>query len=83
MSDLLSLKNIDSVFAKWLNQIGIFDRKELEKIGAVKAYHEISLTQQNCNLNLLYALEGALSDLDWKDVPEGIKELLVNELRLL
>lgn len=47
---------------------GIHSRDELERLGAVRAYLRVKAAGQNASLNLLWALEGALTGEDWRVV---------------
>jgi TfoX-like protein len=75
-ADLSSLKNIGKVTERWLNGIGINDEEGLRRMGAVKAYGLIRASEPGATLNLLYALQGALSGTHWNDLAPQIKELL-------
>lgn len=66
-------RNIGPVSESWLNDIGIFTLKELEKIGAENAYKKIQKAGYNPSRNLLYALIGAIFDEDWKVISDNIK----------
>ena len=71
-----NLKNIGAVSAGWLNAIGIYTLTDLEERGVTDAYCQIRGQGRNVSLNLLYALQGALLDIHWTDVPEELKEEL-------
>ncbi|MFC3682341.1 TfoX/Sxy family protein [Hydrogenophaga luteola] len=47
---------------------GIHGRADLERIGSVQAYLRVKAAGQNASLNLLWALEGALTGEDWRVV---------------
>lgn len=47
---------------------GLHHRTDLERAGAVKAFLLVQATGQRPSLNLLWALEGALTGLDWRTV---------------
>lgn len=47
---------------------GIHKRADLERIGSVRAYLRIKATDQKPSLNLLWAIEGALTGQDWRVV---------------
>ena len=81
ISDLQQLKNLGPKSEQWLHLIGIKSKDALEKLGSVEAFIQIANRIPEANLNLLYALEGALMNLDWRDVPEGVKEQLVIQVR--
>ena len=74
--DLSGLKNIGKVTERWLNGIGVYDEEGLRRMGAVQAYRLIRAREQGVTLNLLYALQGALTGSHWNDLAEPIKEML-------
>jgi DNA transformation protein len=45
-------------------------------VGSVEAYQRVVQAGGHASLNLLWALEGALLDLDWRQLPEDRKEEL-------
>ncbi|MBW8879964.1 MAG: TfoX/Sxy family DNA transformation protein, partial [Asticcacaulis sp.] len=62
---------------KWLKDIGITSRKDLEKTGAVEAYARLKdLYPKAVSLNLLWGLYAALHDVDARAVTPDIKEHL-------
>ena len=74
--DLSGLKNIGKVTERWLNAIGVYDEEGLRRIGAVEAYRLIRAREHGVTVNLLYALQGALTGSHWNDLAEPIKETL-------
>ncbi len=66
-------RNIGPVSEKWLNDVGIFTLKDLEKVGAEKAYKMIKDAGHNTTKNLFYALVGAIYDEDWRIVSDTMK----------
>ena len=77
MSELTSLKNIGPKSAAWLVSVGINDSEELFEIGIIEAYRLVSSAYPNqVTLNLLYALQGALLDLNWNELPPDMKTQL-------
>ena len=51
-----------------LTAAGIHDRADLERLGSVRAYLLVKAAGQNASLNLLWAMEGALTGEDWRVV---------------
>ena len=47
---------------------GIHGRADLERLGSVHAYLRVKAAGQNASLNLLWAMEGALTGEDWRVV---------------
>jgi len=64
------LRNIGPKSAAWLRQVGLHSRADLEAAGAVDAFMRVKRAGFKPSLNLLYALEGALLDCHWQEVPE-------------
>ena len=71
------LRNIGPKSAAWLRQVGLRSREDLEAVGAVEAFMRVKRAGFKPSLNLLYALEGALRDCHWQDVPESRRAELV------
>ena len=51
-----------------LQQAGITTLTQLRKLGAVAAFSKVRRSGANASLNLLWALEGALTGLPWQVV---------------
>lgn len=71
------LRNIGPKSAAWLRQVGLRTREDLAAVGAVEAYMRVKRAGFKPTLNLLYALEGALLDCHWQDVPEARRHELI------
>ena len=72
-----SLPNLGPKSAQMLRSAGIRTLAQLKKHGAVKAYLKVRAIDKRASLNLLWALEAALSDRSWQDVARN------DRLRLL
>lgn len=75
-SALTELRNIGPVSARWLAAVGVRDRIALEQLGALGAFQRVRKAGLCSSLNLLYALEGALIDLHWNQLPEPLRRRL-------
>jgi DNA transformation protein len=51
-----------------LRAAGIANLEQLKALGSVAAYARVKATGANASLNLLWALEGAVSGLHWRVV---------------
>lgn len=71
------LRNIGPKSAAWLRQVGLHSLQDLSDAGAVDAWMRVRRAGFKPSLNLLYALEGALCDCHWQDVPEPRRAQLV------
>jgi DNA-3-methyladenine glycosylase I len=63
------LLNLGPTSTRWLNAIGVHSRRDLEELGAVDAYAMLKAYGYKASLNLVYAIEGALTGRDWKRLP--------------
>lgn len=75
----IKLRNIGPKSTAWLRQVGLRTREDLATCGAVAAYVKVRRAGFKPSLNLLYALEGALLDCHWQDVPPERREALAQE----
>lgn len=60
-----------------LHAAGIDTLAALRDLGAVRAYVRVKALGGNASLNLLWALEAALSGLDWREVARGHRTSLL------
>ena len=72
------LRNIGPKSAAWLRQVGLRSRADIEAVGAVEAFMRVKRAGFKPSLNLLYALEGALLDCHWQQVPDERRVELVH-----
>lgn len=77
MNAPLKLLNVGPKSAAWLRQIGIRTREQLLEAGALGAFLKIRRAGFRPGLNLLYALEGAIGECHWRDVPEARRQQLL------
>lgn len=70
------LLNLGPKSTLWLEQVGIRTLGDLKQTGAVAAYLLAKRQQPKCSLNLLYALEGALTGVRWNKLPEKTRQQL-------
>jgi DNA transformation protein and related proteins len=77
MTPITSLMNLGAKTASWLAAVGIHTAEDLERVGVVEAYCAVKkLYPERANLNLLYALQGAVLGIPWALLPEAMKEEL-------
>ena len=79
--DVIALKNLGPTSTEWLRAVGIHSHEDLERIGAVAAFHLVNLHGFNASLNLLYALEAALQDVHWTALSAQTKARLKQAAR--
>jgi len=78
-SELLELKNLGMASVNILHAVGINTYTDLRNIGAVEAYLRIKARDINVSKVMLYALEGALQNIHWNDLPPDLKLQLVTQ----
>ena len=77
--DLTTLKNIGPKSAARLRRIGITSRAQIEELGAIAVFKRMRETYP-ASANMLWALQGALLDLQWNQLPPEVKSALLDEL---
>ena len=75
------MRNIGPVSAQWLAAVGIHTVDGLHALGAINAYALVRAHGYNANLNLLWALQGALTDVHWTRIPARTKQELRQRLK--
>jgi len=78
--ELLQMKNLGKTSAHWLHAAGIHKTDDLRRMGAIQAYQAVKGRGIRASKALLYAIEGALLDQEWKDLHEEHKEFLNRQL---
>lgn len=63
-----TLANLGPKSAGFLQAAGIRTHEQLKSLGSVAAYARVKRIEPKASLNLLWALEGALTGLHWRDV---------------
>lgn len=78
---ILELKNLGPRCAEQLNAIGVFTAGDIRRLGIKETFEQMMFALRvkgkgngGCfNAAYLYALYGALHDLDWRELPERKK----------
>ncbi|MGE8500506.1 MAG: TfoX/Sxy family protein [Pseudomonas sp.] len=78
--ELQHLKNLGKTSAQWLHAAGIHSAKDLRRLGAVSAYRAVRARGFRASKVLLYAIEGALLDIHWSELPPAHKAQLNGQL---
>ena len=71
------LRNIGPVTSKQLLEVGIDSLATLKKVGVKETYKRLCERADFCgnyHATYLYALEGAILDCDWREIPESKKK---------
>jgi hypothetical protein len=73
----VKIRNVGPKSAAWLRQVGVRSQDDLERLGAVESFMKVKRAGFKPSLNLLYALEGALANCHWADLPAERKAALL------
>ena len=71
------LRNIGPKSMAWLRQTGVRTLEDLQAVGALSAFVRVKRAGFKPSLNLLYALEGAILDCHWQEIPEDRRSELI------
>jgi DNA transformation protein and related proteins len=77
------LPNLGPKSQAMLARAGIESIEQLKSLGSVRAYAKVKATGANASLNLLWALEGALTGLPWQVVAKEHRLSLLLALEAL
>ncbi len=81
--ELQHLRNLGKTSAQWLHAVGIHSISDLRRLGAVDAYRAVKARGFRASKVLLYAIEGALLDVHWNDIPAERKDFLNKQVEVL
>lgn len=76
MSKLTNLPNIGKELEKQLNMVGINTYDNLVNCGSQEVWLKIKEIDPSACINRLMALEGAIQNIRWHDLPEKDKKYL-------
>ena len=79
IAELASLRNIGEHSARLMVETGIESREQVEALGAAEVYRRLK-ARYPVSRTMLWALQGALLDLPWQDLPGELKQALLAEL---
>lgn len=80
LENLEDLKNLGPKTSERLRSVGIKTPKDLVEVGAVEAYCMLKLTYpDSTSVVVLTAIQGALMDVDWREVPSVLSDDLKRE----
>ena len=77
---IIPLRNLGPVSKRMLATAGITSVQTLRRLGAVEAYRRVRSHDPRASLNLLWALEGALTGRPWEDVARNDRLSLLLQL---
>lgn len=81
-AELATLRNLGPQSQAMLAAAGIHGPRDLQRLGAIAAYQRARALTPRASLNLLYAMVGALEDLDWREVRRTRKRALLMALEV-
>ena len=76
MAELNTLKNIGKEIERKLKAVGISTAEELKAVGSKEAFIRLKLRDPYVCLVHLQALEGAVSDMEYNQLQEDVKQNL-------
>jgi DNA transformation protein len=77
------LRNLGPASAQMLREVGIADEAQLRAVGAAAAFARVRFQfGRHATLHLLWALHGALNDVDWRALDAETKARLKREAGL-
>jgi len=75
------VKNIGSKSKQWLASVGVHTLDDVVSLGVVETYKRVRAAYpEKVSVNLLYALQAALLDLPWNDLPPDMKKELKQQV---
>jgi len=83
MKSISELANLGPQSEAWLNEIGVFSRADIERIGSIEIYRLIRERGVPASLNLVYAIEAMLIGEHWTRLSPQLKAELRAGLRRL
>ena len=75
------MKNIGPVSSQWLAEVGIYTITDLKNAGSISTYKILKERYpKRVSLNLLWGLEAAVRNTDWRELSDVDKEKLKKRL---
>jgi DNA transformation protein len=81
-ASLAKLANLGPKSAQFMQRAGITSIEQLKHLGSVRAYSMVKKVEPSASLNLLWALEGALTGLHWQEVAKEHRTSLLLALEM-
>jgi DNA transformation protein len=78
--DISDLPNFGPKSQQMLAQAGIHTFEQLRELGTVRAYVQVKRAGASSSLNLLWAIEGALSGRHWQEIAKNDRLTLLLQL---
>ena len=80
MQKIIDLPNLGPQSQAMLANAGLHTLAEIRKLGSVESYLAVKRLNRSASLNLLWALEGAISGRHWRDVAKHDRLHLLTQL---
>jgi len=74
LAELTSLKNIGKGIEKRLKSVDISTAEELKQVGSKEAFVRLKLHDPSVCAVYIYTLEGAISDIEYNQLPESVRQ---------
>ncbi|MCL1918346.1 MAG: TfoX/Sxy family protein [Peptococcaceae bacterium] len=74
MTELNSMRNIGRMITQKLKSVDISTAEELKQVGSKEAFARLKMHYPNTCLVTLYSLEGAVSDTEYNQLSEDMKQ---------
>jgi len=78
MNDLNTLPNLGKVLVEQLEMVGITNSSQLKALGAEAVFMRLATLDESACINMLYALEGAIQEIRWHQLPTARKKELLD-----
>lgn len=79
--NITEIRGLGPKTSEHLEAIGINTVEQLEELGAVAAYRTLKDAFPDwTSLNALWGMQAALMEIDWRQLPQELKEQLLKEL---
>lgn len=73
VKELAAMKNLGEKTALWLVDAGVRSRGDMARLGAIEVCRRMLLAGHPVSLVAAYAIEGALTDTHWNQIPAAKK----------
>ena len=81
MMNVYEMKGLGPATCERLWAVGIKTSDHLDEVGAVGAYRLLMESfPEWVTLNAMWGIQAALMEIDWRDLPDEMKERLLDEL---
>ncbi len=77
---LADARNLGPKSAAMLAELDVHTLEDVQALGAAEVFVRAKVVAPKTSLNLLWALEGALRGIDWRELPPEVKRALRREV---